>query len=194
MSHDDETYVKRPMPVRPKFAWRAWEATIGYIHQKHSPDVTLGITIAPMTHYIGWSASLKWGQDIEEVENRHSFPIALNDLWAKIEQNHRLIDTMEAATRRPVNYSDDNILDDSTNQVFSSLVNSTDTVFSGDWQIMVSYRPIETPSKRVQTRLTADNYKVNRGGNGATLREACRNLLRNTALVFHQYRNQKSEQ
>lgn len=189
---DDVTHATRPMPRRPRYLWDAWEATVGHIHSKHSADATLRLTITPLEHYIGWSASLTWGGYNEKVVDKVDFSIALNDLWAVVDQNHNLIDTMEAASRRPAGFNDDNILDETTYDVFSSLVNSTDTVFQGDWQIMITYRPVETAEKRVQTRLTADNNKVTRAGNGVTLRDACRTLLRNAAPVFHQYRNQKS--
>ncbi|MEL7432985.1 MAG: hypothetical protein AAFN11_03475 [Chloroflexota bacterium] len=191
MSHDDKTHAERPMPARPLTAWQAWELTVGYIHQNHSADATLRLDIHPLEHIIGWDATLSWGNDKEKVTDSPAFSIALADLWGIVEQNHRLLNTIEAATRRPINYSEDQILDTITYSVFSSLVNSTDTIFTGDWQIIIIYRPIETPSKRVQTRLTADNHKVNRAGNGATLREACRQLLRNAAPVFHQYKIQQ---
>lgn len=190
---DEKTIVERPMPRRPKFAWDAWELTVGYIHSRHSADATLRLKIHPLEHYIGWDASLRWGASSESVQDKHALSFALGDLWALVEQNHQVLDTMEASVRRPVNFDENSILDERTHKAFSSLVNSVDTVFQGDWQIIVSYRPIETPSKRVQTRLTADNNKVNRAGNGATLRDACRDLLRNTASTFHQYRNQESE-
>lgn len=190
---NEQTHAQRPVPRRPKHLWYAWEATVGHIHTNHSADATLRLTIQPLEHYIGWSASLTWGGDSEKVEDAVGFEIALNDLWSVVDHNHNLLDTFEAATRRPADYADDSILDEPTYTVFSNLVNSTDTVFQGDWQIMITYRPIETADKRVQTRLSADNHKVNKAGSGPTLREACRNLLRNAAPVFHQYRNQKSD-
>ncbi|MGJ3238339.1 MAG: hypothetical protein ACFE0Q_06500 [Anaerolineae bacterium] len=189
---DEKTHAQRPTPRRPKHLWYAWEATVGHIHSNHSADATLRLTIHPLEHYIGWGASLTWGTQREAVDEKVDFAIALNDLWAVIEQNHQVIKTLEAAARRPVNYADDQVLDAPTYQVFSSLINTTDTLFRGDWQILIIYRPIETADKRVQARLTADRHKVNRAGNGPTLREACRSLLRNTASVFNQYRNQLS--
>lgn len=190
---NEQTHAQRPIPRRPKHLWYAWESTVGYIHTKHSADATLRLTIQPLEHYIAWSASLTWGGYNEKVENAVAFEIALNDLWSVVDHNHNLLDTLEAAVRRPSNYDNDSILDEPTYKIFSNLVNSTDTVFHGDWQIMISYRPVETADKRVQTRLSADNHKVNKAGNGPTLREACRNLLRNVAPTFHQYRNQKSD-
>lgn len=187
---EDKTIAERPMPRRPKFAWDAWELTVGYIHSHHSADATLRLKIYPLEHYIGWGASLRWGANSESVEDEHALSLALDELWKLMEQNHQVLDTMEAAVRRPVNFDENSILDERTHTVFSSLVNATDTVFQGDWQIIIIYRPIETPNKRVQTRLTADNNKVNRAGNGATLRDACRDLLRNAATTFHQYRTQ----
>ncbi|MEO1286522.1 MAG: hypothetical protein AAFV93_02050 [Chloroflexota bacterium] len=163
------------------------------MHITHNADATLRVTIHPLEHYIGWNATLTWGRDREEVTDKVDFAIALNDLWAVVEHNHQIFETLDAAIRRPANYADDQILDEPTYEVFSSLVNSTDTIFKGDWQIMITYRPVETANKRIHARLTADHHKVNRVGNGATLREACRGLLRNAVPDFHHYRNYPTE-
>ena len=191
--NDEQTQAHRPKPARPKHLWYAWESTVGYIHSHHSADATLRLTIHPLEHYIGWDASLTWGGDMEKVTDKVDFSIALMDLWALIEHNHHFMESSDARSRLPINYSDDNVLDTPTYEVFSTLVNSTDMAFKGDWQILITYRPIETASKRVQARLTADNNKVIRAGNGATLREACRAVLRHAAPIMHQYRNKQTD-
>lgn len=190
---NDKTLSSRPPARRPKHLWDAWEATVGYIAITHNADATLRVTIHPLEHYIGWNATLTWGTDKEYVTEKVDFSIALNDLWALVDQNHSIFQTLESAIRRPANYKDDEVLDAPTYDVFSSLVNATDTIFKGDWQIMITYRPVETANKRVHARLTADKHKVNRAGSGATLRDACRLLLRNAIPDFHQYRNHSSE-
>jgi hypothetical protein len=63
----------------------------------------------------------------------------------------------------------------------------TDTVFQGDWLIVVVYRPVGEPDKRLQTRLIAEHIEVNRGGNGATLRDACRDLYHKAAPIYQKY-------
>jgi hypothetical protein len=64
----------------------------------------------------------------------------------------------------------------------------TDTVFQGDWLIVLVYRSVAEPDKRLQTRLIAEQAAVNRGGNGATLRDACRDLYHNAAPIYKKYR------
>ncbi len=186
MSHDDETLPNRPVR-RPKWGWMAWEATTGYIAQHHSPDATLKLQIYPMTHVIGWGASLSWGANREAVHDEITFPDALNGLWQTVHQHHEIFQSLQAAIRRPVNYADDEWLDARTNEAFSRLVHLTDTVFQGDWLIFIVYRPVEIPDKRVQARLLADKNRVSRGGNGATLREASRDLYLNAAPIYRRY-------
>jgi hypothetical protein len=188
MTDLDRTLVDRPVPKRPKWGWLAWEASVGYIHQNHSPDATLKLEIYPMEFIMGWAASLSWGEWSEAVRDQHSFADSLNNLWALVEQNHDLINSLEAAVRRPVKYEDDDWLDELTYEAFSRLINTTDTIFQGDWQIVILYRPIEIANKRVQTRLIADGAVVNRSGSGATLRDACRQLFHNAAPIYQQYR------
>jgi hypothetical protein len=166
----------------------AWEATVGYIHQHHSPDATLKLEIYPMDYIMGWAASLSWSDWQESVRDQQSFADSLNKLWHQVDQNHDLIDSLEMAVRRPINYGDDEWLDELTYEAFSRLVNTTDTIFMGDWQIIILYRPVESPNNRVQTRLIADRTVVNRGGNGPTLRDACRHLFHNAAPIYQQYR------
>lgn len=188
MSDYEQTQADRPVPKRPKWGWLAWEATVGYIHQYHSPDATLKLEIYPMDYIMGWAATLSWGERHEAVHDQQSFADSLNNLWRQVEQHHNLINSLEAAVARPINYGDDEWLDELTYEAFSRLINTTDTIFQGDWQIIILYRPVESANKRVQARLIADGTVVNRGGNGPTLRDACRQLFHNAAPIYQQYR------
>lgn len=188
---DDITYANRPLPRRPRWGWLAWEATIGYIVQHHSPDATLKIEIYPMPHIIGWSATITWGDVTETVTDCHSFADVMGRLWLQVESSHDIFLTPEAVFRRPTAYADDDWLDGQTYEALSRLVGATDTVFSGDWLIVMIYRPIEVAEKRLQARLIAQNSTVNRSGAGPTLRDVCRSLYHNAVPVYQQYRNQE---
>lgn len=185
---DDTMPERPPFPQRPRSGWAAWSATVGYIAQQYSPDATLKIEIYPMEHIIGWKASLTWGEHEVMVEDRHSLAMVLSALWQRVETLYHIFETPEDAIRKPAGFDDDNWLDERTYEVFSRLVNVTDTVFRGNWKVVVLYRPIEDPERRVQTRLIADDVKVNRGGFGPTLRDASRDLYHKAAVVYQKYR------
>jgi hypothetical protein len=190
---DERTQAERPAPRRPKYGWLAWEATVGYIAQNHSPDATLKMEISPNDHIIAWMASLAWGDNYEEVINKHSLADVLSSLWQQVDANHpNLLKTYEAITRRPMMYDDDSWLDEQSYDALSRLVHVTDTVFQGDWQVIVMYRPVEAPDKRLQSRLIADDNHVNRGGQGATLRDACRDVYRKAAPIYQAYRHRNA--
>lgn len=185
---NDSTKSERPLPKRPQWGWMAWEATVGYIAKHHSPDAMLKIEIYPGEYIIGWAASLSWGTIIEEVRDKTSLADVLSSLWRRIEQNHDLLQTMEAAVRRPANYEDNHWLDEKTYEAFSRLVSTTDTIFQGDWMVVVMYRPIEEAKHRLNTRLLAENNSINRGGHGPTLRDACRDLYHKAIPIYKKHR------
>ena len=187
------TQHTRPSPKRPKWGWLAWEATVGYISQHHSPDASLKLEVYPGEHVVQWAASLTWGGNSEGVRDCYSLADALSSLWLQVAAHQDLFHSVDAAARRPVDYADDKWLDDATNEALSRLVNVTDTVFQGDWLVVVVYRPVAEPDKRLQTRLIAEQLEVNRGGNGATLRDACRDLYHNAAPIYHKYRLKDDE-
>lgn len=191
MSDTDKTNAFRPAPRRPKYGWSAWEATVGYIAQHDSPDATLKLEMYPLEYVIGWSATLTWGQEIESASDENSLADALSKLWQEVESHHRLLKDFDAASRRPANYDYDNWLDRPTFDALSNLVHLTDLVFEGDWRVIILYRPVETPKMRLQTRLLGDNSKISRGGNGATLREACRDLYVKSAPLFQKIQRNK---
>jgi len=184
-----KTHHARPMPQRPKWGWQAWEATVGYLGTRHNPDATLKLDIYPMQYVIGWAATLSWGEERENVSDQISLADVLRELWEKTLHNHLdLFKNPIVVARTPRGYNDDQWLAVATHEIFSRLVHTTDTVFQGDWRIIVLYRPVERPEKRVQARLLAENNSVQRAGWGPTLHDACRALFHNAAPIYSQYR------
>jgi hypothetical protein len=186
--HHDDTIRNRPTLPRPRFGWQAWEATAGYIANQYSPDATLKIEIYPIGEIVGWAASFSWGEHQEGVQDRISFGDALTTLWHEVEAHHVLqFKTLEAASRRPLNYADDQWLDDPTMEVFSRLVGVTEVAFKGDWHIIIVYQPVESADGRVQARLLAQQGNIQIGGRGATLRDACRATFHNAAAKYRAF-------
>lgn len=182
---NDDTQISAPVPNRPRLGWAAWEATIGHIQTAHSADATLTLSMYPLGEVVAWGASLTWGQHQVSVIDKVGLSVALSDLWAEVERTYeRLLVTFEAVRRRPAGYSDDAWLDTPTLDMISRLVGVTATVFGADWWLMVSYRPTEEARERVVARLVARNGTIARGGRGATLREACRDLYHNSVGEF----------
>ncbi|MDQ7027428.1 MAG: hypothetical protein Q9P01_14680 [Anaerolineae bacterium] len=190
---NDVTQHIRPAPKRPRWGWLAWEATVGYISQYHSPDATLKIEVYPGKHIVNWAASLTWGGNTEEVRDCLSLAEVLSSLWSEVEKHQDLFHSFDAAVRRPTNYADDDWLDEHTYEGLSRLIHVTDTVFQGDWLIVIVYRPVDEPDQRLKTRLIAEHIEVNRGGNGATLRNACRDLYHKAAPIYQKYRHKDDE-
>jgi hypothetical protein len=188
---DQKTQEKRPIPPRPRWGWFAWEATVGYIHDEYSPDAMLTLTMLPSAGVVMWGASLQWGEHHETVRDRVGFAIALGDLWRQVAAHHQIFKTLEAATRRPEGYDDDNWVDLSTLDVLTRLVGVTSTVFKEDWMLFVTYRPISVSNYRLQARLVARGVEVVRAGRGATLRDACRNLYHNATPDYKRYYGQQ---
>lgn len=187
MDDDRRTQSARPFPKRLRLGWQAWEATVGYIALEHAPDATLTVSLMPSEGVVLWAAALVWGDKQERVEGCVSLPAALNELWQRVAVNHVIFKTLEAAARQPIGYDDDQWLDEPTEAIFSRLVAVTATIFKDDWQLLLIYRPVETPEERVHIRLIARQNSVLWGGRGVTLRDACRNLYLNATPVFKHY-------
>jgi len=176
----ERTEPKAPLGSRPRLGWEAWEATVGHIYKAHSADAALGLHMYPLGEVVAWSALLSWGQNQVQVADRVGLAVALSDLWTEVDRTHqRLLATYEAVRRRPAGYSDDEWLDPETLDMISRLVGVTATVFQSSWRIILTYRPLEQPEERVKGRLIAYEGQIGRGGQGATLREACRALYHN---------------
>lgn len=180
----DDTLAKRPLPARPETGWKAWEATVGYISNQHSPDATLKIETTLQASERVWAASLEWGAHREAVTNRASLMAALRELWFEIDMNHKIFDTMDAAVRQPKHYDDHEWFDEKTQSVLDRLMRMIAAVFGDDWHLIIIYQPVERPDMRVQARILAKDNSVQRGGSGPTIREACRNLYQNLAAIL----------
>ncbi len=192
---DVSTHHARPLPQRPKWGLQAWEATVGYLSAQHNPDATFVIEIYPMPHVIGWAAAVSWGDVRESVRDFYSLADALRTLWELTYREHRsLFKDPNVMARAPRGYSDDQWLEVTTYEIFSRLVHITDTVFQGDWRILVLYRPVEMAQKRVQARLLAEKNSVQRAAWGPTLHETCRALFHNAAPIYSQYRLRDDEE
>lgn len=181
------TQAARPVPKRPEWGWFAWEATVGYIHDEYSPDATLLLETYPSAGIMLWTAILVFGDQREQVTDRFGIALALGDLWRQVADRHQIFKTLEAASRRPDHYNDDQWLDAVTLDVLTRVIGVTSTVFKEDWKLMMFYRPGPIAVERVQARLTAHSQQVMRSGHGPTLRDACRNLFHNATPDYKRY-------
>jgi len=184
---DPTTMPRRPLPSRPEWGWTAWEATVGYIKDEYSADATLTLRAYPKHGITLWQAALSWSQIEETVTERIGIEVSLGDLWQQVARYHRIFKTLEAAVRRPEFYEDTAWFDAVTLESISRLVGVTATVFDGDWELLLLYRPVDVPVQRVQARLVAHQNSVTCGGMGATLRGACRTLFHNATPEYKQY-------
>jgi hypothetical protein len=181
----DDTLRTHPTAKRPENGFIAWQATIGYISEEHSPDAMLSITAYPIEESdIRWRAAASWGQFQEEVADHSSIAHVLRELWREVDRHHMLFKSMESASRRPINYADDQWLDTDTNDMLNRLLHASTRAFRGDWRLMLVYQPVANPNARVQARLIARGDSINAGGRGGSLREACQTLYRNAASYF----------
>lgn len=180
----DKTENRRPLPMRPANGLLAWQATVGYISTRHSPDAVLKIQISSREARVIWSAALSWGRKEEAVNDQPSLPAALRTLWVEVSRNHRIFDRAEDIVKSPQNYDDTEWLDLATQESLQRLIWVTQSVFPGDWKIILLYQPVDTPMLRLQARLTAQNGRVVVGGQGASLLDACRVLFRNATPHF----------
>lgn len=184
---DQATQHVRPLPRRPDWGWFAWEATVGYIHDEYSTDVTLRVEMYPVQGVVLWAAALLFGENSEQVTDCFGLSIALEDLWRQVSSRHQIFRTLEAAARRPEHYADDRWIDTATLDALTRLVGVTATIFKEDWKLMVFYRPVPVANARLQARLIAHDHTVLRSGRGATLRDACRNLFHNATPDYKRY-------
>lgn len=180
----DDTIDTRPMPRRPEYGLLAWQATIGYISSQYSLDALLTLQAYPLDGRIAWAGTASWGRNRESVQDMPSLPAALRELWREVDHNHIIFDSREAIARRPANYADGEWLDPATAATVDRLVQVTAAVYDGGWRIVLIYQPVESPAARFQGRLLAQDETVRVSGQGATLRDACRELYRNAAPHF----------
>lgn len=176
---EDVTKARRPFPLRPATGLLAWQATIGHISTRHSPDAMLRIQAYSREARVMWSASCSWGRKEEQVVNQPSLSHALRALWDEVQRNHLIFERAEDAVKSPQNYDDSEWLDLSTQESLQRLVWVTQSVFPGSWRLNIVYQPVETPALRFQARLMANANRVVVGGQGPSLLDACRVLFRN---------------
>ncbi len=172
------------MPRRPETGLLAWLATIGYISAVFSPDATLSMMAIPNGADVRWRVGVQFGHTRAAVEDMPTLAAALRDLWPALEAEFHVYQSGYEDTRKPVNYADDRWLDDDTQRTLDLLLEITHTVFKGDWALVILYQAVETPAERVKMRLIAHATSIQVGGQGPSLREACRDLYRNAAPEY----------
>jgi hypothetical protein len=185
------TLNARPMPQRPANGLLAWEATIGYLRLQYRLDARLTLQAAADANMVTWSAYAVWGQNSEQVTGKLSMQAALRDLWSLVDHNHVIFASREAMLRRPSNYKDDEWLDSATNTIFTQMLEVFHIAFVSAWTLTVIYEPVEIADVRFQSRLGSTTDGLNLLGQGATLGEACRDLLRVTAQNHVKRRTQQ---
>lgn len=189
MDNKPTTAHMRPLPNRPKYGWKAWEATAGYMSAHISPDVTLKLSAYPNADNdsILWAASVTWAQEYEEVKDLSAPHEALAKLWRTVDQSHSIFGMTEDAVKRPANYRDSDWFDNWTAEIMQRLVRVTRAVFKDDWTIVILYRPVESMDGRIQVRLVAHDSEVHVGGRGSSLGDGCRQLYHNAAVIYRKY-------
>jgi hypothetical protein len=180
---EHDTAHSVPLPRRPITGLQAWLATIGYISAEYSADATLTMRASPSAEGRAvWSAETSWGHNRESLQDMPSLPGALRELWKLVERNHVIFKSLEAATRRPANYSDAEWMDADTRTTLDRLVTVTNAACGDNWRLIIVYQALDNPDLRVQARLMAKGKQI--GGRASSIREACRDLYRNAAPVF----------
>lgn len=180
---DNDTAHSVPLPRRPITGLQAWLATIGYISAEYSADAALTMRASPLpSEHVVWSAEATWGQNKEDIQAMPTLPHALRELWKLVERNYIIFTSMEAATRRPANYSDAEWLDTDTRTTLDRLVAVTCAACGDQWRLIIVYQALDKPDLRVQARMMTKGRQV--GGRGPTIRDACRDLYRSAAPIF----------
>lgn len=177
---DNKTVQLPRMPRRPANGLLAWQATVGYISSEYSPDAALTLKAQADATAVTWHASIQWG-DIRAGVDADTLAHALRDLWPALEKVHEVFKTVTDRVRQPIHYQEHQWLDDDTTRALDSLIDVTAGVFQQDWALVIVYQALENPAQRVKMRLLAKADSVQIGGQGPSLREACRDLYRNAA-------------
>lgn len=180
---NDDTLREFPAPNRPEYGLLAWQATIGYISQEYSPDAMLTIRVtANAQAALVWSAAATWGNISEAVADLSDLGAALAALWREVDRQHNIFKSLEAAAKRPVNYTE--WLDAETQRILNRIIHAAQAAFGTDWRLVIVYQPVANASGRVQMRLIAKCESVNTGARGGSLAEAGHALYRNAASDF----------
>lgn len=176
-----QTALRRPQHKRPPNGLLAWQATIGHIAQRFSPDAMLKLQVYPVKGQIRWSVQASWGPQDEFVRDAPSLETALCDLWREVERHHQIFETFEDAFKAPANYAENEWVDSRTGDTLTRFIRVTQAAFRDDWLLVMIYQPVQTSETRVQVRLIAHDNTVHVGGRGATFFDACHDLYNNAA-------------
>ncbi len=171
---------------RPVGGWTAWQMTLGYISQHHSPDasLTLQARAVAATDQLLWSAALEWGQRRESVVEEESPGAALACLWQTVACYHDVFLTPDDAWRAPVDYGESEWVDPSIIEGVRRVLAMMGKISGQNWRLILVYQPAEMPAQRVQVRLIAGDGVRCAGGFGPTLLQAIRELFRSVVPVF----------
>ena len=181
----DDTITRRPTPKKPATGLLAWQATTGYIQEEYQTDAVFSIFVHPaLNGSLRWAATLSWSGFNQEVERMPTLAAALDSLWHEVESRHHIFKSLDAMSKRPSNYAENEWIDEATAVTLDRLIQVTSRAFQRDWMITIMYRPIITPNERVQTSLSAQSNQVQVIGHGPSIREACQLLYRNAAVYF----------
>ena len=181
-AHSQQSGHNRRHPVD---GWTAWQMTLGYISQHHSPDVTLSIQAQPVAaDRLAWSAELMWGRHIESVVEEESPGAALACLWQTVACYHDVFLTPDDAWRAPVDYGESEWVDPSITEGVRRVLAMMGKISGQNWRLILVYQPAEMPAQRVQARLIAGDGVRCAGGFGPTLLQAIRELFRSFVPVF----------
>ncbi|GAB1421358.1 hypothetical protein MASR2M15_15180 [Anaerolineales bacterium] len=163
---------------RPPTGWLAWQETLGYLYEHHSPDALLRLDATSHTgDVIERSASIRWAALQFAVTGRISAADALDYLWATIKQNVEIFQTPADAIIAPADYPDEEMFTHNEMNALNTVTRVLGLAFQDEWRMIILYQPIGDTNLRVQMRLLADNGRVQIAGQGATLRVACHQLL-----------------
>lgn len=175
----------RPLYRRPDTGLLAWQATLGYIRVRHSPDATLELQAdAGPEGQVRWAAAVSWGSVAESIDGQSSLGQALDTLWQKVNSQHTIFQNPDDAIRSPSDYDDFSWLDMNTQEILHRIMWTSQTVFPGNWLLLILYRPTEDPQTRVQMRLLVNSGQVSIGGRGPAVLDAARSLFRKAAPVY----------
>lgn len=167
-------------------SFAAWQSTVGYICQHHSPDVILKLQVQTGPQLL-WTATVTWEHNNETVKDCTSLGEALTRLWRQVDQHHVIFPRQEDAWRRPIGYAEHEVLDVSTQDVLHRFIWTTQSIFNNEWSLVIFYQPTEVVDARVNMRLFAHNYKVGVGSKGASLLDAAHELFRKAIPIFAEY-------
>jgi hypothetical protein len=179
MYDEQDTHPRPPQPLRPVSGLAAWQATLGYISSRYSPDAILKFHVASRENSVSWAASVSWGTKEETIGGQPSLAAALRLLWAEVSANHHIFERIEDTIKSPEHYDDTECLDLPTEESLQRLLWVTQSAYPDGWQLVVIYQPVETANLRLQARLIMGGGRILVGAQGPTLLDVCRTLFRN---------------